>query len=414
MLRTFGLLVCVVLVANAFVTGAESASGEAVGALSQWLKVPREKRGEMDAQGFAKVALTKADAAAVRDVLWADHVAWIQATRQAEMAAKVIELDGKKMKFEMLTFGDAKKEGGRSLFISMHGGGGAPAPVNEQQWQNQIKLGGAYKPTEGIYVAPRAPTDNWNLWHEAHIDAFFARIVENLVVLGNVNPNRVYIMGYSAGGDGTYQLAPRMADWWAAAAMMAGHPNETQPQGLRNVPFALQVGGNDGAYDRNKIAGEWGKKLDDLQKLDPKGYAHMVEVHAGKGHWMDLEDKKAIPWMEKFTRNPLPEKIVWRQDDVTHARSYWLAVAKESAKGGDEIVATREGQTITVSAKSGTRVTVLLNDAMMDLDQPLVVKAGEKSLEQRVTRTIGAAYRTLKERGDRELVFSAEVEVLVP
>ena len=28
----------------------------------------------------------------------------------------------------------------------------------------------AYRLQEGIYVAPRAPTDNWNLWHEAHID----------------------------------------------------------------------------------------------------------------------------------------------------------------------------------------------------------------------------------------------------
>lgn len=412
MLRAIVLLVCVGLVG--VVAGAENASGEAVVALKQWLASPREKRGEIGAQGFAKVALTKADAVVVRELLWTEHASFIQSTRQAEMVAKVLELDGKKMKFEMLSFGDAKKEGGRSLFISMHGGGGAPAAVNEQQWKNQIQLGGAYKPAEGIYVAPRAPTDNWNLWHEAHIDAFFARLVENLVVLGNVNPNRVYIMGYSAGGDGTYQLAPRMADWWAAAAMMAGHPNETQPQGLRNVPFALQVGGNDGAYDRNKIAAQWGEKLDALQKLDPKGYTHMVEVHAGKGHWMDLADRKAIPWMEAFSRNPLPEKIVWRQDDVTHTRFYWLAVAKESAKGGDEIVATREGQTITVSAKSGTKVTVLLNDAMVDLEQPVVIRVGEKSFEQRVTRTIGTSYRTLKERGDRELVFSAEVEVVVP
>ena len=34
-----------------------------------------------------------------------------------------------------------------------------------------------------------------------------------------------------------------MSDRWAAAAMMAGHPNETQPLGMRNVPIAIQVGG---------------------------------------------------------------------------------------------------------------------------------------------------------------------------
>jgi poly(3-hydroxybutyrate) depolymerase len=40
-----------------------------------------------------------------------------------------------------------------------------------------------------------------------------------------VNPDKVYLLGYPAGGDGVWQLAPRMADRFAAAAMMAGHPN---------------------------------------------------------------------------------------------------------------------------------------------------------------------------------------------
>ena len=53
-----------------------------------------------------------------------------------------------------------------------------------------------------------------------------------MIMLYEVDPNKVYLMGYSAGGDGVYQLAPRMADRFAAAAMMAGHPNETSPLGL--------------------------------------------------------------------------------------------------------------------------------------------------------------------------------------
>ena len=58
----------------------------------------------------------------------------------------------------------------------MHGGGGAPAEVNDKQWQNQISL---YQPAEGIYMAPRAPTDTWNLWHQDHIDVFFALFIQS-------------------------------------------------------------------------------------------------------------------------------------------------------------------------------------------------------------------------------------------
>jgi poly(3-hydroxybutyrate) depolymerase len=35
----------------------------------------------------------------------------------------------------------------------------------------------------------------------------FARLIEDLIVLEDVNPDRVYLLGYSAGGDGVYQLA---------------------------------------------------------------------------------------------------------------------------------------------------------------------------------------------------------------
>lgn len=34
----------------------------------------------------------------------------------------------------------------------------------------------------------------------------FARLIENMIVLHDVNPNRIYVLGYSAGGDGVYQI----------------------------------------------------------------------------------------------------------------------------------------------------------------------------------------------------------------
>ena len=402
-----------ILASSAFAADAP-ASAQAVKELSELLSQPREKRPPIADAKFARIPLTKADAATAAKLLWDDHAKLIRDTRAEELKAKVIRIGEREMKFESVHFGtkeNAPKDG-RSIFISMHGGGGAPAELNDSQWQNQIQLARAYKPAEGIYIAPRAPTNSWKLWHEDHIDVLFARLIENLVVLENVNPNRVYILGYSAGGDGVYQLAPRMADHWAAAAMMAGHPNSASPLGLRNVPFAIQVGENDSAFRRNKVAADWGKKLDDLQKDDPAGYAHFVELHAGKGHWMGLQDRKAIPWMEKFTRNPLPDRIAWHQDGVTHNRLYWLAVPTGIAKNGQEIVASRSGQTITLTAKDIPQITVLLNDTMLDLDKPVTIQSGGKTLVSVIMpRTIATIARTLEERRDPHLIFSAEVTV---
>jgi predicted esterase len=361
---------------------------------------------------FAGVPLTKADAATARDLLWQAHVAIIKKDRAAEVADRLLK-DGKlEMPFFYKTFGK-KPEGGRSLWISLHGGGGAPKQVNDQQWENQKKL---YTVEEGIYLAPRAPTNTWNLWHEPHIDRFFDRLIEDLIVIEDVNPDRVYVLGYSAGGDGVYQLAPRMADRWAGAAMMAGHPNGVSMLSLRNVPFALQVGGNDAAYNRNKVGKEYGDQLDKLQKDDPKGYEHFVKIHEGKGHWMNLEDKAALPWMAKFTRDPVPDRVVWKQTGTSHDRSYWLAVPVAEMKPDSLVVATRDGQTIDIaSAEKVGRLFLRFDDRKMNLDKEVTVTHARKKLFVGMpARTIGVMVKTLADRGDPRLMFDAEVGVDLP
>ena len=354
-----------------------------------------------------KAALSKAGAIAAAAKYAEERIATLREERKDEMEKKSLVLGDKTLRWLEKTFGETPSDG-RSLWISMHGGGGAPARVNDQQWQNQIKL---YQPAEGIYIAPRAPTDTWNLWHEGHIDPMFQRLIEDHVALRGVNPDKVYLMGYSAGGDGVWQLGPRMADRFAAAAMMAGHPNEAQLDGLRNLPFAIFMGGADAAYDRNKIADERGAKLDQMEKDDPGGYVHMSRIYEGLPHWMNGKDAEAVPWMGKFTRRPWPKKLVWLQDDITHDRFYWLKIPdKAAAKAGQRIVADVAGQTVTLTGDVPAGTEVRLNDALLDLDQPVrVVVNGREAFAGKVARTAEAIRRTLDERADLPAAATAIV-----
>ena len=380
-------------------------------ALAAHLKLPTPKRPDLSKLSFAATPLTKSDADKARQMLWADHLGRLRATRAAEMKAKTIQLGGHKMKFEFFVYGKMPK-GGRSLFISMHGGGNAPVRVNDGQWENQKRL---YRPAEGIYVAPRAPTNTWNLWHQGHIDGLFDRLIENFVALHGVNPNRVYLMGYSAGGDGVYQLAPRMADRFAAAAMMAGHPNETSPVGLRNLPFTLHMGERDNGYNRNKVAASWKTKLANLRKADPSGYIHHVQIHAGLGHWMKRRDAVAVPWMAKHTRNPVPSRIVWKQDDVRHETFYWLAVPMNETNGRPQITAEVQKQNITLTGPAGKTVRIRLDDRFINLDQPVTITAnGKEVFSGKAPRTIARLAASLAARHDPHLMFSAEVPVTLP
>ncbi len=260
-----------------------------------------------------------------------------------------------------------------------------------------------------------APTDTWNLWHQDHIDRMFGRLIENLIVFENVDADRVYIMGYSAGGDGVFQLAPRMADRLAAAAMMAGHPNETSPLGLRNLPFTLHVGGLDAAYNRNEIARQWEKQLAELHAADPEGYVHWAKIYPDKRHWMDREDAAAIPWMAQYRRNRLPARVVWKQDDVRHSRFYWLAVDPQTIDDRAEVTANRDGAKFDLQATGVKRLTILLCDEMVDLDQPItIVSQGQTLFAGVAARTIDVMARTLAQRGDPHDLFCGQVTVDLP
>ena len=377
--------------------------------LAKWLEQDFGKRAKLAEQSFADASLTRDQADKASELLLKDFQERIKKERQQQWKDREIKLGNHSMKFAFRVFGEKPKTG-RSLYISMHGGGGAPARVNDQQWQNQIRL---YEPKEGVYLAPRAPTNTWNLWHQSHIDEFFEWIIESAIVFEGVDPNKVYIMGYSAGGDGVYQLAPRMADQLAAAAMMAGHPNDASPLGLRNIGFTLHMGGKDSAYNRNGIAREWKKKLAELEKNDPGAYKHEVVIHEQYGHWMQRDDRVAVPWMAKFTREANPQKIVWRQASTTHDRFYWLAADKEHRKNGSLIVAERDGQTFAISKMENlNKVTLRLNDTLVDLNKEVVVKTpdGEKKTSK-ATRKISTIFKCLSERVDPSAIYSAELTV---
>jgi len=219
-------------------------------------------------------------------------------------------------------------------------------------------------------------------------------------------------MGYSAGGDGVWQLAPRMADRFAAASMMAGHPNESSLLGVRNLPFGIFMGGADHAYKRNEIAVKKTAEIRMLKDADKDGYIHMSRIYEGMPHWMGRKDAEALPWMAGFSRRTWPKKIVWLQDDVTHNRFYWLEIPDDSAKKGQKIVASVEGRRITLKGDVPAGTRLLLHDALLDLDQPVeVVINGGPVKTYEVKRSSEVIRAALEDRLDPKGAPSAVIEL---
>ncbi len=389
------------------VTGCQTDSSK-VEQLNQWLEQSAGSES-LQEQKFAAKPLSETEAQEAISLIHSHFQKELKAKYSAQWEDKTLTTGRHNLQFEYKKFGE-KPTGGWSLYISMHGGGNTSQEMNDQQWQNQINL---YRPKEGIYMAPRAPDNSWNMWHQPHVDSLFSLFIQLADVYEGINTNRVYLTGYSAGGDGTYQLAPRMADRLAAAAMMAGHPNDASAASLRNLPFALHMGGEDAAYDRNKIAAEWGRKLDELQQNDTKAYIHDVQIHEGLGHWMERRDTVAIEWMARFDRNPYPEKIVWDQNGKEHSRFYWLALPEDRQRFDANLVVSRNGQKVIVEkAENIDTLYIYLNDKMMNLNKKVEVEYnGEVIYNKKPARTIATLWESLEQRTDTNQVFSARIEV---
>lgn len=399
MKRIYILLVAVLAVNNIY--------AQTIDALQRWAEQNPAKI-ELQNEPFAQKNLTADEAAKAAALLESQWREQMKQLHKEALENETFKRGRLQMKFKAITYGE-KPSDGRSLYISMHGGGATHKRVNDQQWDNQIRL---YKPEEGVYVAPRAPWDDWNMWFKPGMDEFFEMLIQAAVATMDVNPDKVYLMGYSAGGDGVWRMAPRMADRWAAASMMAGHPGEALQVSLRNMPFMIWMGENDSAYDRNKLAVKHGAIMDSLQQADNEGYIHETHIIKGKGHWMDRVDAAAVPWMAQYKRNPYPNKIVWRQEEVTRQAFYWLSVPEKECRHKATVIAEIDKNVIEISESDYSRLTICLNDEMVDLDKPVVVNyKGKKVFKGKLSRTIANMARTLDERDDLRYMFPAMVEV---
>ncbi len=360
--------------------------------------------------------------------------------RKAEDEKKAIRYGDVTMKYGLKTVGKPDENGLYPLYIALHGGGSdETGKINDSQWQMMAEyyLEGV---KNGVYVNPRAVRDTWDCHSNPESYPLYDRLIENMILFHSVDPNRVYILGFSAGGDGVYQITPRMTDRFAAANMSAGHPNGVKLENLYDMPLQLQVGIEDAAYNRNKVTAEYDLLLGKLHNKYGGGYEHRTNIHTGHAHnFADYDDKEhevvedpntffkrgeyttvkrvtsALRFLDQYTREPLPEKIVWnlavRADKRETESFYWLSAPKKLTKGIITAVCDRETNTVTVTTDGqvGGDFDILLSAAMLDFDRPVTVTVDGE------TREITPAIRqeimeeTLEDRGDPSYIFEDRI-----
>ena len=376
----------------------------------------------------------------VREQLWEEYLAEIRAdeTRKAEVENLVMEYGEVSMKYGLQEKGEPD-ENGYPLYIALHGGGSSDTPdMNDSQW-SQMAMYYNKKVKNGIYVNPRGVRDTWDTHGNPESYPLYDRLIENMIAFYNVDPNRVYLLGFSAGGDGVYMITPRMTDRFAAANMSAGHPNGVNLTNLYNMPIQLQVGMLDTAYNRHTATAEYDAVLNGLAETYGGGYDHNTLIHVKYAHnfydnkalkqeviadpaaWLatgDTTSVEAIPcaisYLTQYTRTALPERVIW--DFTTRAALrevdsfYWLRATKEVNEGVIVASYNKEENSITIEENTANGpVTVLISNDMLDVFAPITVHTPSESYEVTVTPDYELLKSTTYERGDSHYQFVASI-----
>ena len=196
--------------------------------------------------------------------------------------------------------------------------------------------------------------------------------------------------------------------------MCAGHPNDVTPEGLRNLPFFLYMGGDDAAYNRNTVVREFSAKIDVLQAADPAGYVHRLTVYPGLPHNMQSREAEMIPRMSPLARASLAEARGVETERPRHCTpgfTGWNARPRRCSPTKSMPRASKGKPSPSKRPSTGS-LTLRLSDALLDLDRPVrVVEGGRTLFEGAVPRSFAAVEQSLREREDPESVATALLPV---
>lgn len=326
----------------------------------------------------------------------------------------------------------------RALIVGLHGGGEGAGSADEARgnWQKKGAIG-MYP--QGI----RLVHDTWNT---VHGERFALTLIEIAKAQYEVDPDRVYCMGFSMGGTGSWFLAGRHPDLFAGASPCAGvfmaspasqvatvEEVEGVQHGLipnvRNLAMWYYIG----LEDTNCMPGTYlyvADRLEELRAADPGGYGKIhFQTYPNLAHaFPPGEPRRGIDWLLDQERETFPSVLTWEYasdpyplpgpDDpvgrLPKHHFYWLHCAepRDNQRIRAELVDNEIRLELKGTADGARGITLFLNERMIDPEREVVVRLGEEELYRgQPEPDLWTVLETFDARLDRSMVFDRRIEL---
>lgn len=211
---------------------------------------------------------------------------------------------------------DSQAEGTRVSFAVQT----PPQVEGIEKYPLLIALSGGLRvgPSEQFPFFQANPTRT-RIWGYRAISTYDAmQVVAVMLKKYPIDPDRVYLMGSSAGGSGAMHLASCYPDTFAAVLPLVAAGNNYPLANFKNLPVAFHHG------DRDWTSAICNARVQ-AQRMQALGCPVILKEYAA-GHSVPGSHVPLMTWLFEQKRNSVPHAITHDCEALSLGRSYWFTI----------------------------------------------------------------------------------------
>lgn len=320
------------------------------------------------------------------------------------------------------------------MIVALHGAGGTG--------DRYIYTWAKHAQEHGYLVL--APTSGRRGWGAARGERIVLSAIADVRESFNIDTNRLFIDGTSAGAQAAWMYALRSPGMFAGLVSRSGAVDQLTTLLLpnaQNTPVYIVHGLKDRIIPVDNI-----KKVRRALMRLGCDLEFRLDTKSGHSTFSD-QTPRIIEWMAGRARDPYPQDVRFIFRSLKHPRAYWLqaelltdnvfdpsrpiVVPKvggepltgelrdnyllSMAKAGMAVLNGKiAGNSIEVTAKHIIGYTILLSDELLDLDDPVEVHTNrKKSFYGKVRRSLPFMLEWARRNRDPEMLFSANLRIVI-
>lgn len=190
---------------------------------------------------------------------------------------RIRELFGPRHTLPQSRHRSGKRTGGGALVLYLHGGTSKGADNERPVQEPGVRAISSYLAAQriaAVVIVPQCPKER--SWGGAMNDVLKALIDEH-ILQGEADAERIYILGGSMGGTGTWSMLSACPGLFAAAMPVAGNPSGCRIKNVSGTPVLIVMGSSDRIMDIGLVS-------QFVEKLVESGGKAVLETQEGWTH----------------------------------------------------------------------------------------------------------------------------------